>query len=123
MPLMIVVLGLSIMDVALCSDQSICLIGYANLKTIRLKLTLGSQPTVQYFGQKEKTNIVLLKEEELKRNQDRPSLFQTEWEEVYKGQKTGRYIMVSQGAVIYHFVYLRHSDQKVFFFEQDPDIW
>ena len=68
MLLVVVVFGLSIMGVALCKDQSICLIGYANLKTIRMKLTPGSHPTVQYFGQKEKINLILLKEEELRRN-------------------------------------------------------
>jgi hypothetical protein len=109
------------------NDQLIFLVGYSHSKPVKLVLKLKDNDfkyaSIQYYGRKEKINLRFLSEEELRQNPNYPSLIQVEWEELYHGQKTGRYIMVFQGAVVYHFIYIRYSDMKVFFFDQDLDGW
>lgn len=51
----------------------------------------------------------------------RPSEFKTEWQEVVPDNSGGRYIVVSQGARVYEFKYIRKKDGKIFKFEEDPE--
>ncbi len=63
-----------------------------------------------------------LKVKELRRGPDgRPSEFETEWEEVTSDGGGGTYVVVSQGARINGFRYIRKKDGKTFKFEEDPD--
>jgi hypothetical protein len=62
-----------------------------------------------------------LKEKELRRGPDgRPSEFETEWREIIPNGVGGTYLVVSQGAVINEFKYIR-PDGKTFRFDEDPD--
>lgn len=113
--------------IVFCADMSINFVGYSHLKPIKVKLIIKNDdfknPKIQYYGQKEQIPLSFLREEALRRNKGGPSLMQQEWEERYNNKKTGRYIMVSQGAVVNHFIYIRYSDMKVFVFDQDTEEW
>ncbi|MCW8127705.1 hypothetical protein [Microbulbifer halophilus] len=50
----------------------------------------------------------------------RPSEFEVEWEEVAANDSGGKYVIVSQGARVYEFKYIRR-DGKLFEFEEDLD--
>jgi hypothetical protein len=52
----------------------------------------------------------------------RPSVTETQWEEITSGGTGGKYIIVSQGAQIYEFRYLRKKDGKMFKFEEDLEV-
>lgn len=49
----------------------------------------------------------------------RPSVSEAQWEEITSDGTGGKYIVVSQGARIYEFRYIRKKDGKVFKFEED----
>jgi hypothetical protein len=49
----------------------------------------------------------------------RPSEFKAEWEEVTPDNSGGKYIVVSQGARVYEFKYIRKKDGRIFNFEED----
>ncbi len=49
----------------------------------------------------------------------RPSEFKAEWQEVSPDNSGGKYIVISQGARVYEFKYIRKKDGKVFRFEED----
>lgn len=49
----------------------------------------------------------------------RPSEFETTWEEITPDGSGGSYVMVSQGARLYNFRYIRKKDGKVLKFEED----
>jgi hypothetical protein len=49
----------------------------------------------------------------------RPSEFKAEWEEVTPDNSGGKYIVVSEGARVYEFKYIRKKDGKIFKFEED----
>ena len=51
----------------------------------------------------------------------RPSLTEAQWEEITSDDAGGKYIMVSQGARIYEFRYIRKKDGKIFKFEEDME--
>lgn len=51
----------------------------------------------------------------------RPSEFEMTWEEITPDRSGGSYIMVSQGARLYDFRYIRKKDGKVLKFEEDLD--
>jgi hypothetical protein len=104
-------------DTAYCGTRYF--IGYSRLKPVRLKLITDSNTaSIQYYGQKDRLKLVFFKEEELRRG-DHPSLIQYEWEEIYNNEKTGRYVMVSQGAVIYHFIYINYRTTNISVFDED----
>ena len=67
--------------------------------------------------------LKVLKEREIRRVQGgRPSEFETQWEEITSGGTGGKYIIVSQGARINEFRYIRKKDGKLFKFEEDVDV-
>ena len=49
----------------------------------------------------------------------RPSVSEAQWEEITSDGTGGKYVVVSQGARIYEFRYIRKKDGKVFKFEED----
>jgi hypothetical protein len=49
----------------------------------------------------------------------RPSEFETEWQEITLNESGGKYIVVSQGARVYGFKYIRKKDGQIFKFEED----
>ena len=66
--------------------------------------------------------IELLKEKELNRGPSgRPSEFEARWQEISPDGLGGMYIVVSQGALISKFRYIRKKDGKNFLFEEDTD--
>ncbi len=108
-----------IIDSAFCETRYF--IGYSRLKPVRLKWIMDSNSArIQYYGQKEGLKLVFFKEEELRRG-DHPSLMQLEWEEIYNNEKTGRYVIVSQGAVVYHFIYINYKTMNISVFDEDPE--
>ncbi|MDE1463680.1 hypothetical protein [Spartinivicinus poritis] len=59
------------------------------------------------------------KEESKEISVGRPLEFTREWEEVTSDGTGGKYILVSQGGLIYEFKYIRKKDGKVYSFEED----
>ena len=51
----------------------------------------------------------------------RPSITEAQWEEITSDGTGGKYIIVSQGARIYEFRYIRKKDGKLFKFEEDVE--
>jgi hypothetical protein len=51
----------------------------------------------------------------------RPWEFRTEWEEGGGNGSGGKYIIISQGAVISEFKYVRKKDGRIFSFEEDRE--
>jgi len=49
----------------------------------------------------------------------RPSVSEAQWEEMTSDDTCGKYIVVSQGARVYEFRYIRKKDGKVFKFVED----
>ena len=67
--------------------------------------------------------VKLLKEKELKRVPGgRPSEFESQWQETTSDGTGGTYVVVSQGALISEFRYIRKKDGKIFQFEEDIDV-
>ena len=66
--------------------------------------------------------IKLLQEKELNRGPGgRPSEVEAKWQEITPNGRGGTYIVVSQGALISKFRYIRKKDGKNFLFEEDTD--
>jgi hypothetical protein len=66
--------------------------------------------------------VKLLKEKELKKVPGGgPSEFESQWQETTHDGTGGEYVVVSQGALISEFRYIRKKDGKVFQFEEDLD--
>jgi len=64
--------------------------------------------------------VKLKKEKELKRVPGgRPSEFESHWQETTSDGTGGTYVVVSQGALIREFRYIRKKDGKIFQFEED----
>ena len=62
----------------------------------------------------------IIKEREVQRVRGgRPSEIEAQWEEITSDDTGGKYIIVSQGAQIYEFRYIRKKDGKIFKFEED----
>jgi hypothetical protein len=62
-----------------------------------------------------------LKEKELKRAPGGSSEFEFQWQETTADGTGGMYVVVSQGALISKFRYIRKKDGKIFQFEEDID--
>jgi len=61
-----------------------------------------------------------LKEREVQKvTGGRPSVTEAQWEEITSDGTGGKYVIVSQGARIYEFRYIRKKDGKLFKFEED----
>ena len=68
--------------------------------------------------------VKMIKEREVRRIKGgRPSEIEAQWEEITSDGTGGKYIIVSQGARINEFRYLRKKDGKVFKFEEDVEAW
>ena len=63
-----------------------------------------------------------LKEREIRRvPSGRSSVIEAQWEEITSDDTGGKYIIVSQGALIYEFRYIRKKDGKIFKFEEEVE--
>ena len=64
--------------------------------------------------------LKILKEKELKKMPGgRPSEFESHWQEATSDGTGGTYVVVSQGALISEFRYIRKKDGKIFQFKED----
>ena len=116
----------------------LCNVAYANQNDFRcLKSVDQKTPLrVQFVFRTEKPDagyviyqngsgpipIKKVKAKELRREPGgRPSEFEQRWEEITSGGTGGTYVVVSQGARIYDFRYIRKRDGKIFKFEEDPN--
>jgi hypothetical protein len=93
-------------------------------KASKLQFTFPSEGKdigrVQYQKSKSSIEVKRLKETELKGNIDRPSRVKIEWVELPENPSSGKYVMISQGAVVDSLEYLSEKS-KVFKFVQDSD--
>jgi hypothetical protein len=92
-----------------------CLSEHINLKFIENSEDINSA-FVQYQGQDKLIPVTLISNIEQRKNEGYVSLIQHVYEE---DNGNGKYVMLFQGAVIYNFIYIRYSDNTVFFFEND----
>ncbi|MFA5182696.1 MAG: hypothetical protein WC405_15340 [Syntrophales bacterium] len=66
--------------------------------------------------------VKMIKEREVRRVKGGgPSEYEAQWEEITSDGTGGKYIVVSQGARIYEFRYIRKKDGKQFKFEEDVE--
>jgi len=102
------------------------------LKSVGLKNPLRLQFTyvtdqedvgnVAYKNGSGRIAIRRIKETQLRRGPGgRPSEFETRWQEVAPEGSAGTYIVVSQGALLSEFRYVRQKDGKQFRFEEDSE--
>jgi len=76
--------------------------------------------TVVYQNGSGPIPVKLLAEKELNRGpQGRPSEIEARWQEITPDGRGGTYVVVSQGAVISAFRYIRKTDGKSFVFNED----
>ncbi len=77
---------------------------------------------VTYQGGSGRIAVKKTKEKELRRVLGgRPSEFETQWQEITSDETGGTYFIISQGALISEFRYIRKKDGKIFRFEEDID--
>lgn len=93
---------------------------------LRLQFTFDGEPEdlgyVAYQNGSGRIPVKRGSERELRQGpKGRPSETETRWDEVSADGSGGTYVVVSQGARIYDFRYLRKKDGKVFKFEEDLD--
>lgn len=102
-----------------------CLKSVGLKKTLRLQFTFpadsGDVGSVTYENGSGPISVKRLKEKELRRVPGgRPSEFEIDWTEITPDGNGGRYVFISQGAIIDNFRYIR-KDGKVFRFEEDVE--
>jgi hypothetical protein len=101
-----------------------CLKSVGLKKSVRLQFTFrADKDNLGYVNYQHGTGRIQVRktgEREVQRGLgDRPGEFETTWEEVTIGASSGNYIMVSQGARLYNFRYIRKKDGKQLKFEED----
>lgn len=68
--------------------------------------------------------VKMTKEREVRRVKGGgPSEIEAQWEEITSDDTGGKYVVVSQGARINEFRYIRKKDGKLFKFEEDVEAW
>lgn len=68
--------------------------------------------------------VRMIKEREVRRVKGGgPSEIEAQWEEITSDGTGGKYVVVSQGARINEFRYIRKKDGKLFKFEEDIEAW
>jgi hypothetical protein len=76
---------------------------------------------VKYEKSREPISLVLHLTKEVEIDSDRPSEITVDWLEVSRGNITGDYEIVSQGANVYSMTYTSRATRKRFYFNLDPD--
>jgi hypothetical protein len=67
--------------------------------------------------------VKMIKEREVRRVKGGgPSEVEAQWEEMTSDDTGGKYLVVSQGARINQFQYIRKKDGKIFKFEEDEEV-
>ena len=105
---------------------------YRCLKSVGLKSSIKLQfvfppdnkdiGKVIYKGGSGSIKVQMLKQKETRKGPSgRPSEFESQWSEINSDGPGGTYIIVTQGAQIYDFKYVRNKDGKIFRFEEDVD--
>jgi len=102
-----------------------CLKSIGLKKPIRIQFVFQTEKDnvgyVKYENGSEPIQVKRIKEKELRKAPGgRPSEFEATWQEVTPGGAGGTYLIVSQGARINGFRYIR-PDGKTFRFEEDLD--
>ncbi|MCK9393090.1 MAG: hypothetical protein M0Q01_16155 [Syntrophales bacterium] len=106
-----------------------CLKSIGGKTPVRLQFvfTAEDKPDVGYvIYQKGNRPIAvkMIKEREVRRVKGGgPSEYEAQWEEITSDGTGGKYIVVSQGARINEFRYIRKKDGKQFKFEEDLEAW
>jgi len=110
-----------------CADENDfrCLKSIGLKKPLRLQFTLASDNddvgSVIYKNGSGRIPIKRVKETQLRRGPvGRPSEIETRWAEIAPEGAGGTYLVVSQGAVLSGFRYIR-QDGKQFSFEEEPE--
>ncbi|MCX4028468.1 hypothetical protein H0A36_15480 [Endozoicomonas sp. SM1973] len=96
-------------------------VGLHNSIKLQFNFPMGNEKFGYVSYQKGSGKILVrnTKEETKEISVGRPLEFTNEWEEVTSGGTGGKYILVSQGALIHDFKYIRKKDGKVYSFEED----
>ena len=102
-----------------------CLTSVGLQKPVRLQFTFQTgkddQDFVTYQRGSGRIKLQKIQERELRKGPDgRPGTFEMSWKEILPDGSGGRYVMVTQGARIYDFKYIR-KDGKVLTFTEDSD--
>ena len=103
-----------------------CLKSVGSKSSIRLQFVFPPDNKdvgkVIYKGGSGSIKVQRLKEKETRKGPSgRPSEFESQWSEINSDGLGGTYIIITQGARIYDFKYVRNKDGKIFSFEEDDD--
>lgn len=103
-----------------------CLRSVDSKNSIKLQFVFDSEKdgfgSVVYQKGDKPIPVKRMTEKELKRGPSgRPSEVEAQWQETTPDGSGGTYVIVSQGALISKFQYIRKKDGKVFVFEEDMD--
>jgi hypothetical protein len=121
-----------LISIIVCTSSAADVNDFRCLKSIGLKTPLRLQFVFQtdkpdmgyviYQNGSQPIAVKIIKEREVQRVPGgRPSEIEAQWEEITSDGTGGKYIIVSQGARIYEFRYIRKKDGKIFKFEEDLD--
>ena len=78
---------------------------------------------VQYAGQRGRLPVQRVSQETTVLDEDRPSQFDSVWEERIEGRRNGRYHLSTQGARVYGFSYEHARDGRRTAFSEDVEAW
>ncbi|PKN20341.1 MAG: hypothetical protein CVU71_00665 [Deltaproteobacteria bacterium HGW-Deltaproteobacteria-6] len=123
-----------LMVILVCTSAAAAENDFRCLKSIGVKTPLKLQFVFQtdkpdkgyvlYQNGSGPITVKLIKEREVRRVKGGgPSEFEAQWEEITSEGTGGKYIVVTQGARINEFRYIRKKDGKLFKFEEDTDAW
>ncbi|HBS56773.1 MAG TPA: hypothetical protein DEA38_13740 [Stenotrophomonas sp.] len=78
---------------------------------------------VQYAGQRGRLPVQRVSQETTVLDEDRPTQFDSVWEERIEGRRNGRYYLTTQGARVYGFSYEHARDGRRTEFSEDLEAW
>lgn len=126
LPLVAVVTGIFLCTPVFADENDFRCFKSIGLKNpVRLQFTFQSEKDdlgyVTYQRGSGRIQVKKISEKELRRvSGGRPSEFEMIWQEITPDGSGGRYVMLSQGAQLYDFRYIRKKDGKVLKFKEDP---
>jgi len=117
--------ALTLLLPSVTSAQVLCFASANPPKAIRLQLSLpleGSQvASVRYERGSKDIPLVRVVESSLTTASRGPATVKATFSELVDGQRTGEYVLTTQGGAVGDLVYVRQKDNKVYTFYEDLD--
>ena len=105
------------------SAQVLCFASQPSPQTIRLQFTLPADGSMAAFVRYERGSVdipaVRLNEAVISQPGQLPATVETKFAELVDGQRTGQYVLTTQGGAVGDLVYTRQTDKKTTVFYED----